>query len=988
MATTEPPKKSLAPSEPGQTGRRLGWVFTANAALLWVCPLCPDYQKANASTMGDHIKTRHINKGENPPPHAVYNPNKKKKRAAASKPGRVPSGKRRRGQTSDETDVPKAAGEKRTRKGKNGALWTYLAIRDEDGDLVWACPSRKAGGCPFTTAKHPAMSKHIKVKHAEEDPVQAAPPPVHATPAACKPKYAGEVRKSGAWVFTTNAEGTCWVCPSQDCGKTMDNYRGMIGHLGRRHKAEAPAAGVAAPPVDLDTHRGFPVTAVTGADGISAFPCRIPGCTSVLTTRNNLKAHMDTVPHPHFGEEARRIGPPVMTTTEVDGHVVNQATDGTWPCPIDDCDARLKDRAALRFHIRESAAHATRLACPEDGCEATFGSESAKNRHLKKVHPPGGKEAKPPMIHMIKGYVVEEAADGRWYCPISGCSDSGSSKSNLAIHMNSPEKHGGEHRFVCDEEGCNERRTSQQNLDRHKRLDHGIGLLPCGGCARPAVARTGEHCNACKVTQAMAALKKMTNPGPRLDAARALVEEIYDESQPEPTPAAAPVVGRPCRKRISVASKEKKGKAEAEASGGGDGNDVHSRAPMKIVIRDTCAICSSAWNEDLVCPEAHYREVPKDGGGYEYPCAVSGCTYVSPKPSTAKYHANVHTGARPYPCTKVHPKTGKLCSSQFGHPSALQKHVRQVHMDIRPEVCAECGDTFYAKADLARHLLSVHDIGDNLPCAFCLEPGKVTWARGLCDDCKTDPDVKRLKRIRHQHNFWEVVVDVYIQAHGSEALQVANKSCLRDTYVPCVKPNSQNTTQRPDFLYPITKDYAVVLEVDEHEHAAYDPTCERARQDRIQAELFDHHGISRVSFVRFNPHGCDKADHIAKFSRRLVSTMEDCLVNGEERTGKQRTLQETIYLGYSESRVEILEEAEEDMRKKALGICKPKPTLDQVEMQVMRSMVESKGLGSDGSHICTLCRREFKQRNQVYRHMRSGAHGMILQEMVAAEMKK
>lgn len=95
----------------------------------------------------------------------------------------------------------------------------------------------------------------------------------------------------------------------------------------------------------------------------------------------------------------------------------------------------------------------------------------------------------------------------------------------------------------------------------------------------------------------------------------------------------------------------------------------------------------------------------------------------------------------------------------------------------------------------------------------------------------------------------------------------------RDTPHPCTRALGMRAI-RPDFAWELPQ-WAVILEVDEHEHRLYEPRCEQARIH----ELHELVGKPLV-LVRYNPHGATGAQAAAPPEQRhagLQALLHACL---------------------------------------------------------------------------------------------------------------
>ncbi|KAK7497747.1 hypothetical protein BaRGS_00010881 [Batillaria attramentaria] len=77
----------------------------------------------------------------------------------------------------------------------------------------------------------------------------------------------------------------------------------------------------------------------------------------------------------------------------------------------------------------------------------------------------------------------------------------------------------------------------------------------------------------------------------------------------------------------------------------------------------------------------------------QLPCAVCGKTFNT-KSTLHAHEKNVHQNVRPYLCQQ--------CGATFPHESSLKIHL-ETHSEERPYVCEECGKGFKTRLTMQRH---------------------------------------------------------------------------------------------------------------------------------------------------------------------------------------------------------------------------------------------------------------------------------------------
>lgn len=114
-----------------------------------------------------------------------------------------------------------------------------------------------------------------------------------------------------------------------------------------------------------------------------------------------------------------------------------------------------------------------------------------------------------------------------------------------------------------------------------------------------------------------------------------------------------------------------------------------------------------------------------------------------------------------------------------------------------------------------------------------------------------------------------------------------------DSIIPC-----SGSLRRPDIVY-VTRDAAIVVEVDEHAHKMYPPSCEISREHEIHEALTLAHGITKVCFLRFNP---DCGTRYDKEITRVIGEIKN-IFEGRTKLFGPLTTQ---YFGFPKTRVDVL----------------------------------------------------------------------------------
>ncbi|GAB0488903.1 hypothetical protein MMPV_000116 [Pyropia vietnamensis] len=174
---------------------------------------------------------------------------------------------------------------------------------------------------------------------------------------------------------------------------------------------------------------------------------------------------------------------------------------------------------------------------------------------------------------------------------------------------------------------------------------------------------------------------------------------------PPPPPAFAEVGGQEARPAVPLAPVgAPRGKAGPPATPAAPtvtgGNTMRPKRPRNFGCVSCEACFLSASDRDRHVNTVHHRR-------RDWPC--DKCDFRGLQRAHLKTHvAARHGGERRFVCPHCNDGVGCTAYRSISR-SAVERHVRRVHQQLRPFTCtAECGATFAARSDLTRHKLRRH----------------------------------------------------------------------------------------------------------------------------------------------------------------------------------------------------------------------------------------------------------------------------------------
>jgi hypothetical protein len=290
--------------------------------------------------------------------------------------------------------------------------------------------------------------------------------------------------------------------------------------------------------------------------------------------------------------------------------------------------------------------------------------------------------------------------------------------------------------------------------------------------------------------------------------------------------------------------------------------DLISHSVTHTDTRDyKCDKCDMRFNRPGDLNSHEKTHVPKT-----IECEFDGCDMVFRR----KYHMESHMETHNHQCTwdecpksfsssvflaehllthTGHQCTWVGCNKRLSSAPNLNIHMR-IHTGEKPYQCDECDIRFSQSGSLKVHTLRQHTGPFCVICAKYWVPD----AESVCGYCET---------LTTTHGLKERTVFAAL-ADADDRLGYF----IRDTALGC------SVKRRPDGWLNLNVDLTDVLfvvEVDEHQHRHYDPSCELKRLE----EISDRHG-GAVFVLRYNPDQPGGLDPVklAAFAARCVDILD------------------------------------------------------------------------------------------------------------------
>ncbi|KAJ8322310.1 hypothetical protein KUTeg_000781 [Tegillarca granosa] len=125
-----------------------------------------------------------------------------------------------------------------------------------------------------------------------------------------------------------------------------------------------------------------------------------------------------------------------------------------------------------------------------------------------------------------------------------------------------------------------------------------------------------------------------------------------------------------------------------------------------------CQVCDKTFGKR---PHCLVHEFMKHGINHPsvklHKCPFEDCEYVTVNRAILKTHELKHSEEKKFEC--------QFCGTKLKTKTTYTKHIKKMHLGIRPHLCQVCGATFGEDSELSAHINNKHSTEKQFQCEHC-----------------------------------------------------------------------------------------------------------------------------------------------------------------------------------------------------------------------------------------------------------------------------